>query len=50
VRVLRLLELLDLATEASVLLRKSLIPLEVVIGEALVEFVEDELGFGIHDS
>jgi len=45
-----LLQILDLATETLLLLLKSQIPLEIMVGEALVEFVEDELGFGIHDA
>jgi hypothetical protein len=46
----RLLQILDLATQAGHLLQEALIPLEIMLGEALVEFVDNEFGFRIHDS
>jgi hypothetical protein len=36
--------------EAVFLLRESLIPFEIVLGEAPVKFVEDEFGFWVHDA
>jgi hypothetical protein len=29
-------------------IEETLLPIEVAVGEALVEFIEDELGIGIH--
>jgi len=46
---MRLLQILDLANQTRFLLRKAGIPLEVVLGEAAGDFVDDKLGFRTHD-
>jgi hypothetical protein len=46
---MRLLQIPDLVSQAVLMLQKAVIPLEIILGEAPIELIEDDFGFWVHD-